>query len=60
MTLPANFNRLCRLSISAAVVAAFAGLAGGAAASGARTFTLSSPDLASGTFDKKFTLNGFG
>jgi Raf kinase inhibitor-like YbhB/YbcL family protein len=27
---------------------------------GTQTFTVSSPDLASGTFDKKFTLNAFG
>jgi len=32
----------------------------GEAYAGAQTFTVSSPDLASGTFDKKFTLNAFG
>lgn len=50
-------------------VAAFAALAtflsigsvsGGAAFAGTSMFTVWSPDLASGTFDKKFTLNAFG
>lgn len=35
------------------------GFSSGAAAQAAK-FTLSSPDLASGSFDKKFTLNAFG
>jgi Raf kinase inhibitor-like YbhB/YbcL family protein len=50
-----------KFPVSAAIVAAllFGGLDGGIANAGT-AFTLSSPDLASGTFDKKFTLNGFG
>jgi len=47
------------VSISAAfVAAALAGLAGQAQAGS--KFTLSSPDLSSGSFETKFTLNGFG
>ena len=47
------------MSISAAfVAAALAGFAGQAQAGS--KFTLSSPDLSSGSFDTKFTLNGFG
>jgi Raf kinase inhibitor-like YbhB/YbcL family protein len=51
-----------KLSASAAIVAAllFGGFGGAEAYAGTQAFTLSSPDLASGTFDKKFTLNGFG
>jgi Raf kinase inhibitor-like YbhB/YbcL family protein len=47
------------LSISAAfVAAALAGFVGQAQAGS--KFTLSSPDLSSGSFETKFTLNGFG
>ena len=50
-----------RLAVSAAVVAlSLGGLGGGEAYAGEPTFTLSSPDLVSGTFDSKFILNGFG
>ena len=35
-------------------------LLAGATWAQAQTFTLSSPDLASGTFDNQFVLNGFG
>ena len=48
-----------RVSISVAfAAAALAGLAGQAQAGS--KFTLSSPDLSSGRFETKFTLNGFG
>ena len=65
MNRPANFKfpSISRLSAAAVIVGALlaGGLNGGAAyAAGAKAFTLSSPDLASGTFEKKFTLNGFG
>ncbi|HWK43490.1 MAG TPA: YbhB/YbcL family Raf kinase inhibitor-like protein [Stellaceae bacterium] len=60
---PRLIGRLVRnLPASTAVVAllAIGGFSGGGALAGAPRFTLSSPDLASGTFDKKFTLNAFG
>jgi Raf kinase inhibitor-like YbhB/YbcL family protein len=49
-------------SASAAIAAALliGGFGGGEAFAVTQAFTLSSPDLASGSFDKKFTLNGFG
>ena len=48
-----------RVSISVAfAAAALAGLAGQAQAGS--KFTLSSSDLSSGSFNTKFTLNGFG
>ena len=54
-------QRLAKPLLSAAALAAALSLAAcagmGAASSG---FTLSSPDLASGSFDAKFILNGFG
>lgn len=54
-------NGVCRLAVSAAVVAlSWGGIGGGDAYAGEPTFTLSSPDLVSGTFDGKFILNGFG
>ena len=37
-----------------------AGVSTGTTYAGTPAFTVSSPDLASGTFDKKFTLNAFG
>jgi Raf kinase inhibitor-like YbhB/YbcL family protein len=40
--------------------AALLGLLAGSAALAQGTFTLSSPDLQSGSFDNKFVLNGFG
>jgi len=49
--------------VAATIVAALltGGLGGGQTyAADAKAFTLSSPDLASGSFDKKFILNGFG
>jgi len=51
--------RILALSVALAVSAASIS---GCGSSGAQTpvFTLSSPDLASGTFDTKFILNGFG
>jgi Raf kinase inhibitor-like YbhB/YbcL family protein len=53
---------LRRLAASAAMAAALssAGFSGNAAYAGEPKFTLASPDLASGTFDGKFILNGFG
>jgi Raf kinase inhibitor-like YbhB/YbcL family protein len=47
------------ISVSAAFVAATLGSSIGQAQAGSK-FTLSSPDLSSGTFEPKFTLNGFG
>ena len=51
-----------RLAASAAVAAAlsFGSFSGDEANAAEPKFTLSSPDLASGTFDSKFILNGFG
>jgi hypothetical protein len=60
---PRLTRRLVRnLAASAAVAAllSIAGFSGGEGFAGTRTFTLWSPDLASGTFDKRFTLNAFG
>ena len=47
------------ISVSAAFVAATLAGSIGQAQAGSK-FTLSSPDLSSGTFETKFTLNGFG
>ena len=44
----------------ALAVAALAGLAGCGSTPTSSAFTLDSPDLASGRFDNKFVLNGFG
>jgi Raf kinase inhibitor-like YbhB/YbcL family protein len=51
-----------RLAASAAVAAALSlgSFSADEAYAGEPKFTLSSPDLASGTFDSKFILNGFG
>ena len=51
-----------RLAAAAAVAAALSlgGFSGDEAYAGEPKFTLTSPDLASGTFDSKFILNGFG
>ncbi len=55
-------HRLSVLSTSlvAAAIALGAGTSLAQAQSKAPAFTLSSPDLASGSFDNKFILNGFG
>jgi Raf kinase inhibitor-like YbhB/YbcL family protein len=50
--------KLLALSATVAVTAAF--LAGGGAQAQSAAFTLSSPDLSSGSFDNKHVLNGFG
>jgi Raf kinase inhibitor-like YbhB/YbcL family protein len=52
----------CRTLALSAVLAVSAASISGCSKSDAQTpvFTLSSPDLASGTFDNKFILNGFG
>ena len=46
--------------LSAAVIFSAASLMGACALAQTASFTLSSPDLRSGTFDNKFVLNGFG
>ena len=48
------------VSVAIPALLAVAGLSGWEAFAGTPTFTLSSPDLASGTFEKKFVLNAFG
>jgi Raf kinase inhibitor-like YbhB/YbcL family protein len=70
MRFPANSRFMpCKVTTSATIAAMLliGGLVGGQAhadtyakAASTRAFTLSSPDLASGTFDKKFILNAFG
>jgi len=51
----------CRLSFLSAALASSAIFLGGCLADGQTpTFTVSSPDLASGTFANQFVLNGFG
>ena len=57
-----TYKSIRRVAASAAVVAALAwgGFSGDEAYAGEPEFTLSSPDLASGTFGSKFILNGFG
>ncbi|MDQ2963550.1 MAG: YbhB/YbcL family Raf kinase inhibitor-like protein [Pseudomonadota bacterium] len=56
-----SFKRFLSLVVSSGVIAGCVGLAGcdGGNAQ-APVFTLSSPDLASGTFGNQFILNGFG
>lgn len=59
----ARAERYLRRAIpTAAMVAvvAISGFCGEQAIAGAAGFTVSSPDLSSGIFDKKFILNGFG
>jgi hypothetical protein len=59
----ARAQRYLRCAIPAAAmvaVVAISGVYGGQAVAGAAAFTVSSPDLSSGSFDKKFILNGFG
>ena len=52
---------LAALSVAAVcTTAVLAGFAGSQASAQTSKFTLSSPDLASGRFEAKFTLNGFG
>jgi Raf kinase inhibitor-like YbhB/YbcL family protein len=67
MSLPVNSGFIPRkVTTSAAIVATMlmGALAGGKAHADiyptTHAFTLSSPDLASGSFDRKFTLKGFG
>jgi Raf kinase inhibitor-like YbhB/YbcL family protein len=60
---PKSTTRLVRRLAAAVAVAAALSLgsvSGGEAYAGEPKFTLSSPDLASGTFESKFILNGFG
>jgi Raf kinase inhibitor-like YbhB/YbcL family protein len=60
---PRSTGRLVRNLSGSAAAAALLSIvcfSGGELFAGTPTFTLSSPDLASGTFDKKFTLNAFG
>ena len=62
-TAPRWPGRLVRTLPAAAAVVALLSIGGfgiGSVLAGTPTFTVSSPDLASGTFDKKFTLNAFG
>lgn len=56
-------NRYLRRGIPAAALVALVaigGFCGGRAVAGAAAFTVSSPDLSTGRFDKKFILNAFG
>lgn len=55
-------SRVRRLAAAAAVAAlvSLGSVSGAEVYAGEPKFTLSSPDLASGTFDSKFILNGFG
>lgn len=48
------------LALSATLAVGVAALSAGVAQAQPAAFTLSSPDLASGTFDNKYVLNGFG
>jgi Raf kinase inhibitor-like YbhB/YbcL family protein len=60
---PKSTTRLLRRLAASAAMAAVLSLgsfSGDEAYAGEPKFTLSSPDLASGTFDSKFILNGFG
>jgi Raf kinase inhibitor-like YbhB/YbcL family protein len=58
---PTRSRTLAALSLAAAfVAAALAGFGGSEAYAATPKFTLSSPDLASGKFETRFTLNGFG
>jgi Raf kinase inhibitor-like YbhB/YbcL family protein len=62
-TLRYNIMKYRMLALSAAVAvsaAAISGCGGSDVQAQAPVFTLSSPDLASGTFANKFILNGFG
>ena len=47
-------------SVSRLAAGALLGLLAASAVQAQGTFTLSSPDLRSGSFDNKFVLNGFG
>lgn len=62
-TLVPRSNRYLRRGIPAAALVALVaitGFCGGRAVAGAAAFTVSSPDLSTGSFDKKFVLNAFG
>ncbi len=58
----ANPHKVRDPGVRAAIAAALlcGALGAGEAYAGPSAFTVSSPDLASGTFDKKFSLNAFG
>jgi Raf kinase inhibitor-like YbhB/YbcL family protein len=58
-----NSKPFLSLAVSSALIAGYvsiAGCGGGDANAQAQVFTLSSPDLASGTFATQYILNGFG
>jgi Raf kinase inhibitor-like YbhB/YbcL family protein len=55
-----QYSILALSSVLAVSAASISGCGGGDVQAQAPVFTLSSPDLASGTFDNKFILNGFG
>jgi len=59
---PSGIRQVRKLRVSTLIAASLliGGLGAGEVYAGTSAFTVSSPDLASGSFDKKFTLNAFG